>query len=62
MTTWATLYLGPDVDDVAVDPGEEGVVARLPRAPLGTVVVLPKVALEEIRYNKIIRVLANSTG
>ena len=41
------VYLGSDVDDVAVDPGEESVVARLPRAPLGAVVVLPEVALEE---------------
>ena len=42
------VYRGSDVDDVAVDPGEEGVVARLPRAPLGTVVVLPEVALKGI--------------
>ena len=55
-------YLGSDVDDVALDPGEEGVVARLPRAPLGTVVVLPEVALEEmelIRSDKIRKSISN---
>ena len=39
--------LGADVDDGAVGSWEDSGVAGLPRAPLGTVVVLPEGALRK---------------
>ena len=46
-TVEGQVYLGADVDDGAVGSGEDSGVAGLPRAPLGTVVVLPEGALRK---------------